>query len=45
MKDQILTVADALFQAKAELQEFYDNGAREPDRVIDQCMTSCSIRA
>ena len=36
MKDQVLKVADALFLAKAELQEFYDAGARDPDRIIDR---------
>ena len=36
MKDQVLIVAEALLQAKAEVQEYYDNGARETDRTIDR---------
>ena len=36
MKDQVLIVAEAILQAKGEVQEYYDNGLRDSDRTIDR---------
>ncbi len=36
MKDQVVIVAEALWHAKNELQEYYDNGARDTDRTLDR---------
>ena len=36
MKDQVVVVAEALWHAKNELQEYYDNGARDTARTLDR---------